>query len=195
MTNRTLIDIELARIYFDILVTLAKDNKEQTINYGKLADLAKAQYPDSPHIQAAIATNMGRRLDALREFTSSNQMPDLSSLVVNKATGDNGEGFSRSFDGDAVRKQVADFNWNDVKVDFEKFLVAEIKALEKRKEQAKKPKKLTEDEARQLWWSFSKENKDKVSKVTLKQKEQIIKLLILLVAPEDALAQICMTSS
>ncbi len=191
MTNRTEIDIELSRIYFDILVTLAKTTKGQTIYYSELAQLAKAKYPNSPHINAAIATNMGRRLDAVRAFTSANQMPDLSALVINRSTGDNGEIFLNTFDGEAIRKQVSEFDWQNVKIDFENFLTDEIKSLERRRQAARRPRQMPEADARQLWWDFCKANPEKVAQVTLAQKEQIIALIIQWKTPEEALQSVC----
>ena len=109
MTNRTLADIELSRVYFEILIDLAKNQKDTTIQYGELVNAAKLAYPTNTYVQKAIAISMGRRLDAVREFTNLHNLPDLTSLVVNKTTGDNGRGFAESFDGDAVRQQVSAF--------------------------------------------------------------------------------------
>lgn len=132
MVNRTLLDIELARIYFEILVDYARSYPGKTIQYGQLVHLANDRYPNNQFVKSAIATSMGRRLDALREFTTHKNIPDLSSLVVNKQTGDNGEGFKKSFDGEAVRQIVSDFDWSKVKIDFDNYLVEERLALEER---------------------------------------------------------------
>ena len=40
MANRTLADIELSRVYFEILIDLAKNQKDTTIQYGELVNAA-----------------------------------------------------------------------------------------------------------------------------------------------------------
>ena len=144
MTNRTLADIELSRVYFEILIDLAKNQKDTTIQYGELVNAAKLAYPTNTYVQKAIATSMGRRLDAVREFTNLHNLPDLTSLVVNKTTGDNGRGFAESFDGDAVRQQVSAFNWHSVQISFSEFLNEETQQyLQRQAEKAqKRPKKI-----------------------------------------------------
>ena len=178
MVNRTLLDIELARVYFEFLVDFAKSHPSETIQYGQLVKAANDRYPDNLFIKSAIATNMGRRLDALRDFTTHKNLPDLSSLVVNKQTGDNGEGFKKSFDGKAIRQEVSDFDWSEVKVDFDTYLIGERSALEERERKLRKPKKIKESEARAILWNFCKENRAEVTSVTYDEKEKIVLLII-----------------
>jgi hypothetical protein len=187
MANRTLLDIELARVYFEILVNFAKSQPGKTVEYGQLVQWAKDRYRNNSFVKSAIPTNMGRRLDALREFTTQKNLPDLSALVVNKLTGDNGEGFKKSFDGDAVRQKVSDFDWNEVKVDFDAYLVGEKLALDEREKKSRKPKKIKEPEARAMWWDFCKENPHQVLSVSYEEKEKIIVLIMNGQTPSDAL--------
>ena len=109
VTNRTHADIELAKVYFEILVELAKSENHQTIEYGQLVDEARARHPGNRYVQGAIATNIGRRLDTLRDFGTAQGLPDLSALVVNKKTKDNGDGFKKSFDGTTVRDSLHEY--------------------------------------------------------------------------------------
>jgi hypothetical protein len=192
MTNRTLTDIELSRVYFEMLIDFAKRRKGETVSYGELVVLAQAAYPDHPYVQKAIAVSMGRRLDALRDFTASNGLPDLSSLVVNKSTGDNGEGFKRSFDGDSVRQQVADFDWNSVQVSFESFIATEKDAalLRDAAKRAPKPKRVKEDVARQMWWDYFKDNRASLGDIDERRKEAIIRLIMACCSVEEALQQV-----
>ncbi len=187
MVNRTLLDIELARIYFEILVDYARSYPGKTIQYGQLVQLANDRYPNNQFVKSAIATSMGRRLDALREFTTQKNIPDLSSLVVNKLTGDNGEGFKKSFDGEAVRQIVSDFDWSKVKLDFDNYLVEERLSLEERERKSRKSKKIKEPEARTMWWVFCKENPMLVDSVTYEIKEKIILLIMSGQTPNEAL--------
>jgi hypothetical protein len=192
MTNRTLADIELSRVYFEILIDLAKNQKDTTIQYGQLVNAAKLAYPTNTEVQKAIATSMGRRLDAVREFTTLHNLPDLTSLVVNKTTGDNGRGFAKSFDGDSVRQQVSSFNWHSVQISFSEFLNEETQQyIQRQAEKAqKKPKKIKEPEAREIWWAYYQPNKEAIGKISNFEKEQIIQLIMTGVSPADALAKV-----
>ena len=190
MSNLTLADIELAKVYFEILVGLAKSNKGQTIEYGELVKLAKEKNPGNAFVDGAIPVSMGRRLDALREFTKLHKLPDLSALVVNKATGTNGKGFLRSFDGDAVREQIAAFDWSSVQPDFEHFIANEKLAFERRQIKKRKPKKIKEPEVRQIWWNFCRTNPTEIGTVTQFDKEATIKLIMQGLEPQAALNQV-----
>jgi hypothetical protein len=192
MANRTLADIELSRVYFEILIDLAKNQKDTTIQYGELVNAAKLAYPNNTFVQKAIATSMGRRLDAVRDFTSLHNLPDLTSLVVSKATGDNGIGFAKSFDGDAVRQQVSAFEWQSVQISFSEFLNEETQQfIQRQAENAqRKPKKIKESEAREIWWKYYQANKEAIGKISDSEKEQIIQLIMTCVIPEDALAKV-----
>ncbi len=192
MANRTLADIELSRVYFEILIDLAKNQKDTTIQYGELVNAAKLAYPNNTFVQKAIATSMGRRLDAVRDFTSLHNLPDLTSLVVSKATGDNGIGFAKSFDGDAVRQQVSAFEWQSVQISFSEFLNEETQQfIQRQAEKAqRKPKKIKESEAREIWWKYYQANKEAIGKISDSDKEQIIQLIMTCVLPVDALAKV-----
>lgn len=190
MNNRTLADIALAKVYFEILVNFAKSNRGQTIQYGQLVAKAKELYPQNSFVAGAIATNMGRRLDALREFTSQHQVPDLSALVVNKVTGENGDGFSRSFDGEVVRQQIADFDWLKLQFTFGQFIELEMQALEQRELKAYRPKKIKENTAREIFYVFFKENQKNLPSLSYEHKEKIIELLMKGVDPRDAFSDL-----
>jgi hypothetical protein len=189
MSNRTLIDIELAKLYFEVLVELAKTMKGQTIEYGQLVEIVKQRFSQSPYISSALAVNMGRRLDALREFTAANQLPDLSSLVVNKATGDNGDGFKKSFDGEAVRRQVAEFDWNSVRLEFDDFLANQKLELEQR-QKSRALKKIKEPEALEIWWNYYKDNKSSIPNITQADKSRLVNLIMQRIPPDQALEMI-----
>ena len=192
MANRTLADIEVYRVYFEILIDLAKNQKDTTIQYGELVNAAKLAYPNNTFVQKAIATSMGRRLDAVRDFTSLHNLPDLTSLVVSKATGDNGIGFAKSFDGDAVRQQVSAFEWQSVQISFSEFLNEETQQfIQRQAEKAqRKPKKIKESEAREIWWKYYQAKKEAIGKISDSDKEQIIQLIMTCVLPADALARV-----
>jgi hypothetical protein len=190
MTNRTLADIALAKIYFELLVAFAKDQPGKTLTYGDLAAKAKAVHPADEFITGAIAVSMGRRLDTLREFTKKQQVPDLSALVVNRGTGNNGKGFSRSFDGEAVRKEIAQFDWGSVNVEFKTFIDLEVLAYEQRQVAKRKPKKINESEALTIWWDYYKGRKAEIGQISPDEKAKIIQAIMSGKEPPDALAGI-----
>lgn len=191
MTHLTLADIELAKVYFEILVGLAKSNSGQTIEYGELVTLAKEKYPGSEAVKGALAVSTGRRLGVLREkFTIPNKLPDLSALVLNKSTKDNGGVFARTFDANAIREEIASFDWSTVQVDFEHFIANEKLALEQRQVRTRKTKKVKEPEARLSWWEYYKANKAEIGPLTEHDKEAIIKLIMQGQEPLDALNQV-----
>jgi hypothetical protein len=92
--NITLTDVQLASAYYPILIDLAK--KKQRITYGELVAKAKRMYP---------TTSTGRRLDVIRIFTAERELPDITSLVINKDTGECGVDFTKYFDPVATRKK------------------------------------------------------------------------------------------
>lgn len=191
MTNLTHIDIDLAKVYFEILVSLAKTKPGQTIEYGEMVDIAKAKYPNNEAVKGATPVSAGRRLNVLREkFTAPNKWPDLTALVVNSATQNNGSGYSRTFDGEVVRAEISAFDWSAVQSDFEHIVATEKLAVEARLIRQRKPKKVTEEQARQIWWTYYDSNRASIGDITYAQKEAIIKLIMKGIEPHEALAQV-----
>ncbi len=115
--NITLNDVQLASAYYPILIDLAK--QKQCITYGELVAKAKEMYPTRKEVQNAIATSAGRKLDVIRIFTTERELPDITSLVVNKDTGECGEDFTKHFDPVATRKKVYAFDWSNVSTVFD----------------------------------------------------------------------------
>jgi hypothetical protein len=133
MTNLTHTDIDLAKVYFEILVAVAKAKPGQTIEYGELVALAKNTYPDNEAVKGATAVSTGRRLGTLRDkFTEPNKLPDLSALVVNKSTGNNGGVYTQTFDAEVLRAEISAFDWSTVQHDFDNFIATEKIAVKNR---------------------------------------------------------------
>ena len=112
--NVTLIDVKLASAYYPILVDLARH--KHCLTYGELVQRAKDEYPKNDIVQNAIPVSTGRRLDVVRMFTSERDMPDLTSLVISKGSGECGPGFRRNFDPVTAREAVFAFDWSDVTI-------------------------------------------------------------------------------
>jgi hypothetical protein len=128
-------DVMLASTYYPILVDLAKH--KQCVTYGDLVERAKVVYPHRNAVQNAIAVSTGRRLDVVRMFTEKRDLPDLTSLVINKTSSECGSGFTKHFDPVATREKVFAFDWSKVSQDFEVFVKHSeevVKPRKKRKE-------------------------------------------------------------
>lgn len=121
--NITLKDIQLASAYFAILIDLAL--YRHCLTCGGLVERAKRMYPVRPAVQKAIAVSARRRLDVIRSFTSGRDLPDLTSLIINKGLDECGI----SPDQKAAREQVFAIDWNRVSADFEEFLKASESAI------------------------------------------------------------------
>lgn len=80
---------------------------------------AKREYPKKEVVQKAFATSTGRRLDVVRMFPAERNLSDLTSLVINKNSGECGAGFTAHFDPKATRKEVFAFDWSTVSTAFD----------------------------------------------------------------------------
>ncbi len=178
-TNVTLIDVQLASSYYPLLVDLAKH--KHCVTYGELVAWAKEEYPDRPVVQKAIAVSTGRRLDVVRMFTSERGLPDLTSLVINKESGECGVAFTRSFDPKAAREKVFSFDWSAVTTDFDGFV--------KHTETAIKPRKpVKRAKALELMSSHYQHNKAQLPQSIRDRREQIVELIMEGLSPEEAYA-------
>ncbi|NRB38352.1 MAG: hypothetical protein HRU20_07765 [Pseudomonadales bacterium] len=167
--NITLNDVQLAAAYYPILIELAKH--KHCLTYGKLVDQAKEMHPDLEYVQNAIAVSAGRKLDVVRIFTSERDMPDVSSLIINKGQGECGSGFTDYFDPEAARTEVYAYDWSEVSTEFDVYIeAAEKNAI---------PKKLRKrPEALSLMSSYYKNNKANYPASIKDLREEILILLM-----------------
>jgi hypothetical protein len=176
-SNVTLVDVQLASSYYPLLVDLARH--KHCLTYGELVKRAKENYSDRPVVQKAIAVSTGRRLDVVRMFTSVRELPDLTSLVINKESGECGIGFTRSFDPKAAREEVFSFDWSAVTTDFDGFV--------KHAETAIKPRKpVKEAKALELMSTHYQQNKANLPPSIRESREQIVELIMEGFSPEEA---------
>ena len=178
--NITLLDIQLASAYYPILIDLAKH--KHCLTYGELVERAKAEYPDKPFVQKAIAVSAGRRLDVVRIFTSERDFPDLTSLVINKGTGDCGSGFKQHFDPKAAREKVFAFDWSEVSTDFDGF-------AESTETKVKPRKARKEKDALNVMAEFYKIHKKTLPESIRHQREIIVELLMEGFSPEESFSK------
>ncbi len=177
--NVTLIDVQLASAYYPILIDLAKH--KHSLTYSELVARAKTEYPDRLVVQNAIAVSTGRRLDVVRIFTSERDLPDLTSLVISKSTGECGAGFTRNFDPRAARDKVFDFDWSSVSTDFDGFLQHTETVIKPRK-------KVKEPAALKLLSSYFMQNKNTLPQSIREHRPLIIELLMEGFEPDEAFA-------
>ena len=175
----TEISVCLAKLYFAVLlehvrIELGKAEAERniTIRYGELVRRAREKYPDAPYIEAAIPTNIGKRLLVVEMICKRLGLPNLACLAVN-AKGLPGEGYTGDWEAD--KTAVLAFGWDAVSADV-------ANAFEMETEAAKNPAKKTkrsEDEARALLWQDYKATPAKYDgKVDYDTREAMIKMLI-----------------
>ncbi|MBA1431047.1 hypothetical protein IFT37_09080 [Pseudomonas fluorescens] len=167
--NVTLIDVQLASVYYPILVDLAKH--KHCLTYTELVDRAKHEHPDSEVVQNAIPVSTGRRLDVVRLFTDERELPDLTSLVISKSTGECGSFFTRHFDPMAAREQVFSYDWNTATTDFAGFVEVTESAVKPRKK-VKKP------QARERMAAYYQANKAGLPLNVSEYREAIIELIM-----------------
>jgi hypothetical protein len=65
-----------------------------------------------------------------------------------------------------------------------------MQAHQQRMLKARKPKKIKEAQARQMWWDFFQANKKEIPSLTLNQKESIVKLMMNGTDPGEAMIQV-----
>ena len=165
----TTTDLELALAFYSVLVEQAR--KRERITYGRLAERSKAKFPNNDVVQNANAISVGRRLDFVREFTRKRNLPDLSSLVVNKETGECGVGFTRNYDAEQAREEVFNFDWSAVSTEF-------TGAVAEATRRTKPTKKIKEGQALQLMSEYYFANKNDLPRSIAALRSEIIALLM-----------------
>lgn len=178
--NITLNDVQLASIYYPILVDLAKH--KHCLTYSELVAKAKELHPTNQVAQRAIAVSAGRKLDVVRIFTAERELPDLTCLVINKGSGECGTGFTQYFDPVASREKVFAFDWSAVSTDFDGYIKHTETVITPRKRRK-------ESEARALMSEYYQQHKDSLPSSVRERREAIIELLVEGFSQEEAFAQ------
>lgn len=173
--NVTTIDLEVASLYYPILIGKAKSGS--TVTYGELVQSAKDLHPDNTTIQKTIPVSIGRRLDVVRMFTNERNLPDVTSLVINAST--NVPSQPRLI---VVQSSVFAFDWTNIKAEFDGF-------IERTKIAIKPRKKVKENEALQLMSEHYQANKGTLPANVRERRELIIELIMEGFSAEDAFSQ------
>ena len=176
-------DYELATVYFQILVEIAAQRGRTT--YGDLVDAAKDRCPENEVVQNAIPVSTGRRLDIVRLFTKAQSLPDLSSIVVSKQSGECGVGFTRSFDPVTAREEVYNYDWSKVKLEFAGYVADGRKSV-----MQIKVKKISYDQAAKQMSDYYSSKKSELSPEVRLHRDSIIAMIIEGVDVEDAFREV-----
>jgi hypothetical protein len=118
-------DLEVARKFIPILVDWAKDfignysDKPSDWNktYSGLLNQAKKAYPDHPYLKQVTPITVGRRLGVIR--LCRGDLPDLSCLVVSKATGECAEAYKKEYDPVQKRQELLELPTSYDWIEFE----------------------------------------------------------------------------
>ena len=176
--NVTERSLRLAAIYFPILVGCA--SRKELIYYSDLVERAKALHPGNDDVQNAIPVSTGRVLDVIRTFCLTSNLPNLASLVVNRATGETGVNFVDRLNSTELQQQAFAFDWSAHTPRFDMHVVEAIRrvTLEPRKREV----------AEQMRWDYYKANKAQLPANIADHQAAILDLLMEGYEPADAFA-------
>ncbi|MBS9996653.1 hypothetical protein J4H39_05015 [Vibrio alginolyticus] len=167
--NITLNDVQLAAVYYPILVELARH--KHCLTYGELVKRAKESHPDIEYVQRAIPVSAGRKLDVVRLFTSERGLPDVTSLIINKTAGECGNGVTEYFDPVKLRDEVFAYDWSSVSDDFDMY-------IETAEQKATPPVRLSRADAMAMTLDFFKANRASLPKAISQHRDDIINLIL-----------------
>ena len=179
--NITLNDVQLAAAYYPILIDLAKH--KHCLTYGELVDKAKEMYPTKEYVQNAIAVSTGRKLDVVRIFTAERDLPDVTSLIINKQAGECGVGFTDYFDPEKARVEVFAFDWSSVTTEFDQYLEAAERHATPRRS-VKRP------EALKLMSEYYQENRNGYPDSIKEHREELVALIMEGFSPKETFSDV-----
>jgi len=118
MMARTLLDVQLARLLYPLLIELAMGR--QIATYGQLIELAKKRYPSDPRIKNLIPVRMGRILWVIYDFVEERDLPRLTLIIV--SAGDKNPGSAMlGHDFAAEQQRCFEFNWSTIDQEFDMY--------------------------------------------------------------------------
>ncbi|MCL1067224.1 hypothetical protein L2735_10435 [Shewanella olleyana] len=168
-TNITLNDVQLAAIYYPILINLARH--KHCLTYGELVKQAKDLHPDIEFVQRAIPVSTGRKLDIVRLFTSERALPDVTSLIINKTLGECGNGVTEHFNPVKLREEVFAYDWSTVSEEFDMY-------IEAAEQKATPQVRLTREEAKEMTIKYFQNNRAILPQAISRHRDDIISLTL-----------------
>jgi hypothetical protein len=193
--NYTHIDLVLAGLYFPILVDYVKEYRAASdgereswnITYSDLVEKAQLIYSDIDEVQKANTISAGRRLGVIRQICNGN-CPDMSCLIVNKASKKVGDAYQAVFNPVAERAELLkeingqQFNFDGFTEEFQKrveILLNSLPASPIRKKRMPGIKrtilKIKEDMALTIMHTYFNEHRAALPKSIPTQRELIVK--------------------
>lgn len=173
--NTTRLDVYLAKIYAEVLLTCAIEKR--TTTYLGLIQAARQIYPQDPHLVNAIPVSTGRRLDVIRVYTLENNLPDLTALVLSSVTDKPG---ALGPQDPAILQSVLSFNWQGITITFDN-IVFDISPKHLPQKRGN-----TKSQALQQMSDYYKANKTNLPADIAKHRDEIIGLILAGYAPEQA---------
>ena len=116
----TLLDIQLARLLYPLLVDIASAGKPRTPQ--QLVHMAQARYPDERRIGHLIVPRIPRILAVVSAFTERQALPDLAVVIVDARAP-----FNSAVQAEQLR--VNDCHWRAVSHDFHVYGATAERAL------------------------------------------------------------------
>jgi hypothetical protein len=116
----TLLDIQLARLLYPVLVDIAATGTPRTPQ--QLVHMAQARYPDERRIGHLIVQRIPRILAVISTFTERQKLPNLAVIIVNARA-------YPSCAAQAEQLRVNDCHWRAVSQDFNQYAATAERAL------------------------------------------------------------------
>ncbi|MGE7993610.1 hypothetical protein ACQKPE_21750 [Pseudomonas sp. NPDC089554] len=114
--TRTLLDVQLARLLYPLLIELA--TARMILTYGQLIERAQARYPDDQRVKNLIPVRMGRILWVIYDFVEERELPRLTLIIV--SAGDQYPGSAMwQHDCHVEQQRCFAFDWTTVDQDFD----------------------------------------------------------------------------
>ncbi|MDO6678437.1 MULTISPECIES: hypothetical protein [unclassified Shewanella] len=167
--NITLNDVQLAAVYYPILIDLARH--KHCLTYGELVQRAKDLHPEKEYVQRAIPVSAGRKLDVVRIFTSERNLPDATSLIINKTAGECGSGMTDNFDPKQLREDVFNYDWSNVSNEFDLY-------IETAEKNSTPPVKIKRVDAMKMTLDYYKAHQAALPKAISSHRDDIIALIL-----------------
>ncbi len=165
---RTLLDVQLAKLLYPILIETAVSRG--TLTYTQLIAAAKMRYPEDQRVANLIPVRIGRILWVIYDFVQERNLPRLTLIVVSATDRYPG---SAMWAHDCVeeQKKCFEFDWGGVDEEFDLYGRDVEKAVTP-------VKRVSRDQAKQLMASHYAAHRDRYPKKIGNLRETIIENII-----------------
>ncbi|MHC2146490.1 hypothetical protein [Pseudomonas sp. 210_17 TE3656] len=173
---RTLLDVQLARLLYPLLIELA--TARQTLTYKQLIERAQVRYPDDQRVANLIPVRMGRILWVIYDFVAERDLPRLTLIIV--SAGDQYPGSAMwQHDCLAEQQRCFAFDWSEVDRAFDLYGQSSEKAVTP-------VKRVSREQAKQLMSTHYAQHANAYPKEIRVLREAIIENIMNGMTAEDA---------